>query len=684
MNDPGGVLLVDGTPGEQAALAGVATPVTASALDTAGDALVVVVGSAAGAPVALAQRAHRAAPHAGVAVVTTPAGDADVRRQLSYAPGVPLDVLVLGPGDDLAVAVATLRESAIDRRRHAEQVAALATRGQDAVAAPRPGLVGLGALLAHAPVGIVVCEPDGRLLSWNRCAESLLALDPASAGVPVDDVLPGAGRLLAPLGSDGPPAPVELATGDVEVEVSGVTSELDDGRPVALLLLVDVTTRRRAERARDRLAGHVQLLAEVSEILTRTLDPAQAVRLLARTLVPALGDWVGVRVATEAAGANVVAVHHRDSALADTADRVRELLVPARLTTPLGRRAASGEPVLLNGLSDAELREHIGDAELTRLLGRLGATHLLAVPLRGRADVLGVMVLATSSVTRPLTEADLAVALEVGRRAGVALDNARLYAQQRQLATELQRSLLTDPPQPDDAQIVVRYVAAAQQSQVGGDWYDAFLQPDGATVVVIGDVVGHDTRAAAAMGQLRGLLRGIAYTTSGDPAETLTRVDAAIEGLRLGTTASAVVARLAPSPDAGSVRLTWSNAGHPPPIVVRPDGGIDVLGEPFDGEADLLLGIDPTTSRRTAEVALPLGSTVLLYTDGLVERRGRSLDEGIAELTAALADASGRALDDLCDTALRRLLPDEPEDDVALVAVRVHAPGTAPATMVTP
>src|SRR3712207_594986 len=102
---------------------------------------------------------------------------------------------------------------------------------------------------------------------------------------------------------------------------------------------------------------------------------------------------------------------------------------------------------------------------------------------------------------------------QVAARAGLVLDNARLYRQQRDLAEGLQRSLLTAPPEPDHSQVVVRYVPAAEAAQVGGDWYDAFLQPDGATVVVIGDVVGHDTRAAAAMSQVRTLLRGIAVAT---------------------------------------------------------------------------------------------------------------------------------------------------------------------------
>ena len=111
--------------------------------------------------------------------------------------------------------------------------------------------------------------------------------------------------------------------------------------------------------------------------------------------------------------------------------------------------------------------------------------------------------------------------VDVADRAGLALDNARLYAEQRALAEGLQRSLMTAPPEPDHLQVVVRYEPAAETAQVGGDWYDAFLQQDGATVMVIGDVVGHDTAAAAAMGQVRGLLRGIAVHSGGGPAAVL-------------------------------------------------------------------------------------------------------------------------------------------------------------------
>src|SRR5919199_3793225 len=182
---------------------------------------------------------------------------------------------------------------------------------------------------------------------------------------------------------------------------------------------------------------------------------------------------------------------------------------------------------------------------------------------------------------RPLqSEMDMAIAVEVARRGALALDNARLYGRQLKVAETLQHSLLTPPPQPDHLQLAVRYRPAAAYQQVGGDWYDAFNQPDGATLLVIGDVVGHNVDAAAAMGQIRSILRGIAYDRPDSPARTLSRVDRVLTGLGVGSLATALVARVEQSPDqeaAGLRTLRWSSAGHLPPLLVRPDATVETL-----------------------------------------------------------------------------------------------------------
>ena len=250
-----------------------------------------------------------------------------------------------------------------------------------------------------------------------------------------------------------------------------------------------------------------------------------------------------------------------------------------------------------------------------------------------------------------------------------------LYARSRRVARSaltLQRSMLSEPPDPDHLDFAVRYVPAAQDAQVGGDWYDVFQQPDGATMVVIGDVVGHDTEAAACMGQMRGLLRGIAYDSADGPAGALTRLDRAMDGLQLKTMASVLVARLEQTPEqlaAGVTTLRWSNAGHLPPVVVDPDGTIRVLD---DARADLLLGVDGDAHRQEHQLTVPRGSMVLLYTDGLVERRDQLFDTGIERLVEELRELWREPAGVVADQLLARLVPERAEDDVALVAVRLN------------
>jgi serine phosphatase RsbU (regulator of sigma subunit) len=296
----------------------------------------------------------------------------------------------------------------------------------------------------------------------------------------------------------------------------------------------------------------------------------------------------------------------------------------------------------------------------------------VALPLVARGRVLGAASVYRSRGRRPMDADERATLQELARRVAGALDSAALQEQQRRMAEELQRSLLTAPPEPDHVQIAVRYFPAVQAAQVGGDWYDAFLQPSGAAVLAIGDVAGHDTAAAAAMGQLRSLLRGIAYSSGAGPADVLAALDRAMEGLQVRTLATAAVARFEQDDaDAarGSTRMRWSSAGHPPMLVLFPDGRVEVLtGE----RADLLLGVDPGAVRRERTVDLPEGSTVLLYTDGLVEARGQDLDQGTTQLRDLLAELGSLTLEELCDELVARLRPEGAEDDVALVALRLH------------
>jgi serine phosphatase RsbU (regulator of sigma subunit) len=245
----------------------------------------------------------------------------------------------------------------------------------------------------------------------------------------------------------------------------------------------------------------------------------------------------------------------------------------------------------------------------------------------------------------------------------------------RSLAETLQRSLLTDPPRPEHLDIAVRYRPAAREVQIGGDWYDAFLSPAGDTTLVVGDVTGHDWTAAAVAGQLRNMLRGVSSALEHRyPEQVLSGLDRALRETGIGMLATALVAHVeeppATAPDRFRV-LRWSNAGHPPPLLIAPDGRANLLERPVN----LLLGVDPDAPRQHHAVALRPGTTVVLYTDGLVERRDASLDEGLGRLLAAAPGLAGRPVDEVCDELLDRLDPDL-TDDIALLAVRVRDDGT--------
>ena len=444
---------------------------------------------------------------------------------------------------------------------------------------------------------------------------------------------------------------------------------------------LDVTARRRAQEQAAAQAARAALRDEVTTELTGTLDVEVAVARLARLVVPALADWCVISLVD--ADQHVdwrrrlrdVGAWHVDPDARALVEQYRELRLGALGEDAfIAPAARDGRVAQVRRDATALISGTLAPGAARDLLVALAPESAVALPLPGRGRTVGLLSLYNGPDRGPIGPLDLQAARDVAGRAGLALDNSRLYQEQRQLAEGLQRSLLTEPPAPDHAHVVVRYEPAAETAQVGGDWYDAFLQPDGATMIVIGDVIGHDTAAAAAMGQVRGLLRGVAADSGAGPADLLRRVDRVMQVLQVDTTASALVARLEQTPrerEQGVTRLRWSNAGHPPPMVVTVDGDVVPLPE---ADADLLLGIDPDVARGESEISLERGATVLLYTDGLVERRGQSLDDGLARLRSTLAELVREPLtfDELCDAVLARMLPERPEDDVALVAVRLH------------
>jgi serine phosphatase RsbU (regulator of sigma subunit) len=334
--------------------------------------------------------------------------------------------------------------------------------------------------------------------------------------------------------------------------------------------------------------------------------------------------------------------------------------------------ARTGEVVLLKDRA-AALAFAPGMADLCAATGREAWAVL---PLRVGDRILGSL---TASWAKPHVfdpeEVGLlgAFAAECGQslaRLQIREAEQRTAELSRKMSETLQRSLLTAPPQPDHLEIVVRYRSAAEQVQIGGDWYDAFLASDGAVCLVVGDVTGHDRTAAAVMGQVRNLSRGIGYTLGKPPGTVLSAVDRAMRDLEVDTLATVVLAQVEQAPAqaaAGTRLLRWANAGHPPPLLLRADGSSMLL----DREPELLLGFDAGTDRTDHVQDLGPGDSVLLYTDGLVERRGVDHGDGLAWLLSAVADRAHLPPCELADSLLAEV-DGTAEDDIALLLLRAH------------
>ncbi|MEU2424988.1 GAF domain-containing SpoIIE family protein phosphatase [Streptomyces sp. NPDC007851] len=400
------------------------------------------------------------------------------------------------------------------------------------------------------------------------------------------------------------------------------------------LLDAERAARGEAEKARRLLT----FLADASAAVTASLDPEDILRCLPQLLVPAYAGDVEVWLFDEPAEPN--SAH---SAAAVTAAR-------------RGRPQHAGpRPGGLPGIDDLPPSALSPDRPL------------LCIPLTVR-HTLGVL---TLTAPGDRFDEDTSVMLvELARRIAIALDNARRYEQHRDTAEALQRAQLTALPPMEGLHLAARYLPATRGLNIGGDWYDAFPQPDGSLLTVVGDVTGHGLRAAVIMGQLRTALR--AYAVEDDsPARILTRLHRMLRHQQPNLYATAVIARFRP----GDPQVVWAAAGHPPALARTPDGAVRVL----DARPGVMLGVPLPFEYEDHTAELPPGSTLVLYTDGLVERRAHGIDPGIetlGETLAALGESELEDLDGCADSLLKPLLPDsERDDDVCLLLCRVPPSG---------
>ncbi|MFG2679738.1 SpoIIE family protein phosphatase [Streptomyces sp. NPDC048392] len=445
------------------------------------------------------------------------------------------------------------------------------------------------------------------------------------------------------------------------------------GMPGALVLFYEAQ-QDEVPRGDDRFSARLTeldrlaLLAETTTQLTSTLNVDEALHRLAALTVPRLADWAVFDLLTERDEVRrVLVMEHKDGILVERDDLQGPMPpVPEESPMPLSR-ALRGAASSLAGPSTYQGAPDSGIAvEQQRLFSVTGMHSAVIAPIRGLRDVLGALTLGRAQRHAAFTVADLPLLEDLTRRTGLALDNARLYQRQRKVAETMQRHLLPQLPTVPGLEMTARYLPAPDASSVGGDWYDAFTLTGGAHALAIGDVVGHDLDAAAGMAQTRNMLRAFAWSQpKAAPSAVVSRLDEAVMHIAEVPMVTMILARLTLG-DNALWHLHWTNAGHPPPLLVTHDGQAQYL----NGAHGILLGTGVTRPRPDSVTVLPPRSTLLLYTDGLVESPHHSIDRGLDRLRRHAASLAHRPLDSFCDSLLDRTRPDDNDDDVAMLALR--------------
>jgi PAS domain S-box-containing protein len=342
------------------------------------------------------------------------------------------------------------------------------------------------------------------------------------------------------------------------------------------------------------------------------------------------------------------------------------------LITGRGSYHSAGDPLLREWLAASP-----GRIDNMR---RFKIHSVLMVPLRARGITLGVMLLLRHRTEDAFSEDDLVLAEEIAARAAVSIDNARRYTRERHTAITLQRSLLPERlPEVESADLAYRYLPAGPGDEIGGDWFDVISLSGGRVALVVGDVVGHGVHASATMGRLRSAVRTLADADF-TPDELLTRLDDLVIRLDREEGPDARSAAEGASGEVGATCLyavydpvagccDLARAGHPPPVLMRSDGTVEVLELPPG--PPLGLGGLPFEAAR---IDMAEGSTLALYTDGLIEAPGRDVDVGLDLLTEALRHPAAD-LEEICDEVLRKVRPDPPADDIVLLLARTATLG---------
>ncbi|MFH7339056.1 GAF domain-containing SpoIIE family protein phosphatase [Streptomyces sp. KHY 26] len=292
---------------------------------------------------------------------------------------------------------------------------------------------------------------------------------------------------------------------------------------------------------------------------------------------------------------------------------------------------------------------------------------LLGVAINVRGEIYGDLYLSERHDGQPFDADDENVVIALAGAAGIAIENVRLFERVRDGAEQFQRLLLPTLPDLHPFTAAAVYRPAAEPSQLGGDWYDAIPLPGHVVAVVIGDVVGHDLRAAAAMACTRNMLRALLFDRSSAPGAILSQLDHTLQAITENPITTTTLARI--EPDEAGWRLSWSTAGHMPHLLIAPGRPAKYLF----AEPGLPLGVDPAQHRPDHSCHVPPGATMVFFTDGLVEHPDRPIDQSLAELTRLVTEYVSLPLDDFVQ-ALADHHPSDGHDDMAILALRTPSP----------
>jgi PAS domain S-box-containing protein len=544
---------------------------------------------------------------------------------------------------------------------------------------------------------VISIDHEGRVIEWNPAAEETFGYPRAEViGKEMAELIipprlrekhrqgitryleTGEGPLLnkrveiTGQRANGEEIPVELAVVPVSLE----------GAPIFTGYLRDITESKRAERERGELLERERTARTEAESAGKRLWQLQHITeaALSHLSLEELFDELLMRIA-EVLNVEIAAILLASddgdyltvrATLGLTARGSRRRL---RLGRGLvGRVAASGRPEFVEN----PRRIHLAIPEL-----RHKKTHSLgAVPLMVERRVTGV-VLVGSTKPRTFSRDDELLLQLAADRIAIAIENARLYEREHGIAAALQRSLLLHRlPDIPNVGLAARYFPGGAGVDVGGDWYDVIPLPQGRVGLGIGDVAGRGIRAATIMGQLRNAVRAYAFEGVA-PGTVLSRVNRLVNSLERTGMVTAVY--LIFDPETGD--MTYSCAGHPPPLLRRAEGTVEYLNE----GRSLPLGVLENSDYYEGHVALEPGDALMLYTDGLIEKHGEGIDEGMARLRSAVADAP-EDLEELCEHVVLRIFEGgEISDDVAFVLIRnlsrveplrIRAPAKAPSAVV--